>query len=279
VVNDFGIRAGREATKRRSRRRAGVGFRAMDEQCQVRAGAVRATRAPFWSGPVAGCVGCFVWEGRGVSFHDMRWLLCLIVFVPQVACAQAAATQPAAGPVRYSHEVREGPPRLHLHVVTVDLTDPAVSIVVRPGNADPDGAGPWQTTLRTVRSTAERERMVAAVNGDFFIPKDARQIMGRRVPYFDGNWAKTVGFATSDGKAWARPTQAGWAALAVSPGNRVTIGVDPMPVPRDATEVVGGSAVVVANGRAVPAVDAPAPRTAAGVDRAGTKLVLLVVDG
>jgi Phosphodiester glycosidase len=219
----------------------------------------------------------------------MRWSLLLVFCLPNLACAQtpgavAAATQPApfdklrAGGISYSHEVRKDPP-MHLHVVRVDLTDPAISVVVRPGGADPDGAGPWETVLATVRSVANRDNLAVAVNGDFFAPKDSHEILGRKVPYFDGNWAKVIGYAMSDQKVWATPINPAEPALVVTPGNKVAIVSRPAEIPKDATQIVGGSGLVVENGKVVGKSKDLAPRTAVGIDKEGKHLILLVVDG
>src|SRR5690242_11459992 len=103
----------------------------------------------------------------------MRWLLLLILCLPNWACAQTSRASPVAATqpvlvwrgISYSHEVRIDPP-MHLHVVRVDLTEPGISIVVRPAGADPDGAGPWETVLATVRSVANRDNLAVALNGD-----------------------------------------------------------------------------------------------------------------
>ena len=221
----------------------------------------------------------------------MRWLLLLVLSFPNWACAQtsrgaaaaaaaAAATQPVLvwKGISYTHEVRTDPP-MHLHVVRMDLTDPAVSVVVRPGGGDPDGAGPWETVLATVRSVANRDNLAVAVNGDFFEPKESRDILGRKVPYFDGNWARVIGYAMSDGKVWATPINRAESALIVSPGNRVAIVSGGAPIPKDATQIVGGSGLVVENGKVVGKSKDLAPRTAAGIDKEGKHLILLVVDG
>jgi hypothetical protein len=211
-------------------------------------------------------------------------MLLLGLCLPNLACAQApgavaAATQPVAvwKGISYSHEVRKDPP-MHLHVVRADLSDPAISVVVRPGGADPDGAGPWETVLATVRSVANRDNLAVAVNGDFFAPKDSHEILGRKVPYFDGNWAKVIGYAMSDGKVWATPINPAEPALVVSPG-KVVILSRPAEIPRDATQVVGGSGLVVESGKVVAKSKDLAPRTAAGIDKEGKHLILLVVDG
>src|SRR6266581_7977174 len=98
----------------------------------------------------ADCQVCERCATRGI-LSTMRWWLLVVSCLPNWACAQtpgavAAATQPVQlwRGISYSHEIRKDPP-MHLHVLRVDLTDPAVSVVVRPAGADPDGPGPWET--------------------------------------------------------------------------------------------------------------------------------------
>jgi hypothetical protein len=191
---------------------------------------------------------------------------------------QAPPPAAPANPITYEHETRTDPP-LHLHVVTIDLTNPAVSLVVRPADDDPDGGGPWQTKLARTSAVAARDDLEVAVNGDFFATKDAREFAGRKLPYVSGNWARVMGHAASDGVHWSKPEKGFRPALVVSPGNKITIAARAAELPKDAQQIVGGSQVIVANGKPFgPDADA-APRTAAGVDKAGKRLVLLVVDG
>jgi hypothetical protein len=197
------------------------------------------------------------------------WLI--LLFVNAVP-----ATQPVPSPIEYRHEVREEP-RLHLHVVTIDLTDPRVRLAVYPCGGDPDGAGgPWQMTLGTVRETARRQDLDVAVNGNFFAPRGAINVGGRRVPYFGGNWARAIGWLVSDGQVIASDPAA--ASLVVGADGRVRIGHFAR-LPADARHVVSGSQQLVTGGELTARGDVRAPRTAAGVSADGTKLVLLVVDG
>src|SRR5690348_12938792 len=125
---------------------------------------------------LCGMVVKFASPPRPAIVLRMRWLSLLVLLVPNLACAAAPTIEPARG-VTYRHGERRGTP-LRLHVVTVDLTDPSVSVVVRPAGADPDGVlGPWETTLMTVRAVANRDDLAVAVNGDFFSPKDSHEIM------------------------------------------------------------------------------------------------------
>lgn len=208
-------------------------------------------------------------------------LATLIPLLGSMACAQQAkqpattrpfpTSQPFRG-VTYRQEVRTDPP-LRLHIVTIDLTDPAIRLVVRPGGDDPDGEGPWNTVLRPVSSVASREGLDVAINGDFFSGKDRLPIVGS---YFEGNWAKPVGMAMSDGKVWCKGATR--PALVVDAAGKVTIGA-PAPLVAKARQIVAGNAMVLTKGKVVGVADAPAPRTGAGIDATGGRLVLLVIDG
>lgn len=213
-----------------------------------------------------------------------RFLLLFVVLAPSLgslACAQPATqaatarafptTQPFPG-ITYRHDVRENP-RLHMHIVTVDLSHPDVKLVVRPGGDDPDDAGTWQTILKPTSAIAAREKLDIAVNGDFFSAKDRLPLVGA---YFEGNWARVSGMAMSDGRLWA--AKGGRSALAVDAAGRVTIG--PLAAaPPNAKQIVGGGSMVLVQGKVTIGPDAPAPRTGVGIDPAGRRLVLLVVDG
>jgi hypothetical protein len=180
-----------------------------------------------------------------------------------------------ANPIRQWDETRENPP-LRLHFARIDLTDPSVVVRVCPSGADPDGKGPWQTTLDTVRNVAQREGLALAVNGNLFFTRDAMVVLGRHVPYTMGNWAQVHGWAMSDGRVWS--SSRADATLLVTADRRAHIGRFER-LPPDARQAVSGSALLVAGGRQVGFNGDRAPRTAVGVNREGTRLVLLVVDG
>ena len=192
-----------------------------------------------------------------------------------------ATTRPASAPslpwpIAYRHEVREDP-RLHLHVVTIDLTDPRVRVTAFGSGPDPDGQqGPWQMTLDTVRNVAARHGLDAAVNANFFAARGAITVGGRRVPYYGGNWARAVGWLVCDGMPIS--SERGDASLIIRANGRGEIGQYAQ-LPPDARHVVSGSQQILRNGRVTARGDIRAPRTAAGLNADATKLVLLVVDG
>jgi hypothetical protein len=192
-----------------------------------------------------------------------------------VATAAPPSTGPAASPIVEWDQTRLNPP-LRLHYVRVDLTDPSVSVGVFPCGNDPDGPGPWQTTLATVRTVAQREHLDVAVNGNLFSTRSTISLLGRTTPYFPGNWANAVGWAMSDGRLWsAQPAEA---SLIVDSSGRIHVGHFER-IPDNARQIVSGSTLLVAAGRNIAPRSDITPRTAAGVDRDGRFLMLLVVDG
>jgi uncharacterized protein YigE (DUF2233 family) len=192
-----------------------------------------------------------------------------------ILAAPGAAPTSQPSPVQYHEEVRANPP-LHLHLLTVDLTDPRVSVRVVRGGEDPDAGGPWQTKLDTVRNIANREHLEAAVNGHFFGSKEAVDILGKKDPYFTGNWAVAVGWAMSDGVLWSK--QPAGATMVVDAKGGVSIGRFGK-LPADARQAVSSGELLLVHGRNVAGTNDLAPRTAIGIDRSGRKLIMLVVDG
>lgn len=184
------------------------------------------------------------------------------------------ATRPAAG-IEYRHEVRDNPP-LQLHIVRIDLADPTIHLRLVGGGEDPDGDGPWNVTLQTVRKVAQRENFDLAVNAGFFQIMQKEESAGQRPMYFAGTWAKTTGWAMSDGRLWSFKPNA--ASLVIDQNGQAAIGRISR-LPAGARQIISGSHQLVTFGRNTAVAKGTAPRTAAGIDAKGKTLTLLVVDG
>src|SRR5580765_3318054 len=91
-------------------------------------------------------------------YRTILWVICIALLLS--ARPPAEAGSPTTAPVQYHEEARVNP-SMHLHVVTVDLTDPRVVLRVVRADDDPDGDGPWQTRLATVRKIAEKTNLLA----------------------------------------------------------------------------------------------------------------------
>jgi exopolysaccharide biosynthesis protein len=216
--------------------------------------------------------------------HRIWAALIAMLLIAPAGVAEVSTTRPMPG-VTFERNVQADPP-LRFYVVIVDLTDPRIHLKVSRGGSDPHLTAPWETTLLPVSRMAQRDGLSVAVNGNFFAPKDALEILGRRVPYFVGNWARACGWAMSDGRLFSpSPLARGWPSLVVNDRGQVRIGRFAQ-LPADARQVVSGMWQIVTDGRITADPDSrltsagrPAPHTAAGIDRQGRTLILLVVDG
>jgi hypothetical protein len=213
--------------------------------------------------------------------------LCACVFSIVATVAHARefpATRPYR-PVVYQYVEQTDPPQ-RIHVVAIDLTNPDVKVRVTRAGEDPDGEGPWTTTLQRPTTIAEREGFEVTVNGDFFaLPskQDAEGSEAQKV--FRAKLASTVsGPAMTDGKTWALPKEKdGRPALVIDGKNGATIAKIHEP-PQDAEQVIAGSDIIVREGKDVARTgkgfpDGPHPRTAVGIADGGKRLLLVVADG
>lgn len=168
-------------------------------------------------------------------------------------------------------------PPTRLYVAEIDLTDPKIHLRVSPGGPDPDGLGEWQTTLLPPTRIAEREGFDLVVNGDFFRVAGPTNLPATN-RYRAGVWSAVVGPAESSGSTWSTsPSER--PCLVVQKSGKVVIRSLSSPGTND-QEVISGNLMLVQNGEIVPHENtARHPRTAVGLDAAGQKLTLLIVDG
>jgi exopolysaccharide biosynthesis protein len=204
---------------------------------------------------------------------------CVVLLGANIFPARAefsVTNQPYPGILWYS-ETRTDPPT-RLWVAEMDLKNPALRVRVAPGGSAPADAGKWQTTLMPPTAIAARENFDLVVNGDFFEAANVKDAEGKSSGYQAGQWASVVGSAETDGKVWAA-SKTPRPCLVVHTNQTVTIDLLTTPLPDD-WEVIGGNTLLVKDGVDVaPPVTTRHPRTVAGLDATGTKLVLLVVDG
>jgi len=204
-------------------------------------------------------------------------MLGLLVLVAESVRAEVSATIESIPGVSIVSETRTNPPT-RIFVAVVDLTSPRIRLRVAPGGPDPDGPGPWQTTLMRPTRIAGREGMALVVNGDFFRARNVKDAEGTNSAFRAEIWSTVSGPAVSAGRVWSsgaseRP------CLVVDKMNRVAIRTLKRPE-ADLLEVVAGNTLLVHSGVAVTHTNKLRhPRTAVGLDKKSEHLVLLVVDG
>jgi len=199
------------------------------------------------------------------------------------ARGEALTISPASWPIYYQHIVRTNP-NFSIHIAQVDMTDPRVAVRVARGGPDPDGEGPWSTTLLPTSEIARRENFDLAINGDFFVIPSADEAGGIPPRYTRTTAARPRGWAVTDGQLWQH-ADSPRPYLAISSSNTAQL-VESGPAgaaPPSAVQVMGGGQIIVRAGRAVAFHNAFAtsrhPRTVVGLDRTSTRLTFFVVDG
>ena len=213
----------------------------------------------------------------------MRIVIRCCLFFCISVCAGAPIDN-APLPVRYQHIVRHDP-NYSIYIVRVDLADPRVAIHIARGGPDPDGDGPWLTTLLPTSEIAEREHYDVAINGDFFEAQATKDIEGRNTGYVRGKPAAPVGTAMTDGVLWHRSqTTRPYLEITCSNIAKIAEGGPADPIEASAREIVGGSQIIVRGGQPISFAgskfaETRHPRTAVGIDASGRQLILLVVDG
>ena len=167
-------------------------------------------------------------------------------------------------------------------VARVDLTDPNVDVRVARGGADPDGDGPYQTTLQPLSLVAAREGFELAINGDFFVARETQDAEGAQSGFVADKWASVVGPAATDGLAWADAAKAR-PVLEIDAAKNARISTL-KDAPANARQVIAGSDLLLRNGEYVldnqtKFARSRHPRTAVGLSDKGKTLILVVVDG
>ncbi|HSY18403.1 MAG TPA: phosphodiester glycosidase family protein [Candidatus Acidoferrales bacterium] len=209
-------------------------------------------------------------------FSNSLFVFAVLAFVSR-AGAEVTATNEVLPGVRIYSETRTNPPT-HLFVAEVDLKNPKLHLRVSRGGPDPDGPGIWQTTLLQPTKIAGREKFDFVMNGDFFIAKGVNDGEGTNAAFRAEQWARVEGPAMTDGETWSIATNAR-PALVVHKDHSVTIETMKQPA-KDDWEVIAGNVILVKDGAVVPHKSAARhPRTLAGLDATGNKLILMLVDG
>jgi len=156
-----------------------------------------------------------------------------------------------------------------IHVVTIDLRDPGIRLLVTPG----DPKAERSLKARTTSKFLDEFGVQLAINGGGFTPWYSHNLLDY-YPH-SGNPVEPIGFAASQGTVYSEKSE-DQPVLYISRTNQVRFGL-----PTGKTyNAISGNAMIVQDGRVVPDLEGKTdPRTAIGVDKRGRNLVLVVVDG
>jgi hypothetical protein len=176
--------------------------------------------------------------------------------------------------MRYKRLVHQDPRPLIIHLVTVRLDTPGVSLFVTP----PESAGEHPLRGQTTSAFLQRHHLQVAINGSFFYPWHAHSPFDY-YPHV-GDPVSVHGLAISNGKVYS-PAEPEHHTLFFTRDGRAMIGTEC----DGAVQAISGSDLLVRDGAI--ALDAQTaafqrthePRTAVALSKDARQLLLFVIDG
>ena len=172
--------------------------------------------------------------------------------------------------ITYERIVRQEPRLMVIHVVTIDLKADGIKTLVTPG--DPDSSRPLKA--ETTSEFLSSHELQLAINGDAFTPWYDLGPLGYTPK--EGESVKPLGFAASRGTVYAQDSDE-QPTLYIYQSNKASINA----LEGKIFNAISGYELLVWNGDAVDGLDKSDvdPRTAVGLNRAGSRLIIIIVDG
>ncbi|MEX2161476.1 MAG: phosphodiester glycosidase family protein [Anaerolineales bacterium] len=209
--------------------------------------------------------------------------LCVVVMLSSLACDLSGLTLGVASPnrpeseqrklfqgVTYKRIVTEDPRPLVIHVVIVDLKADGIKSLVSQG--DPDQGRPLSAQRTT--EFLDENNLQLAINGDAFTPWDDRGPLGYSPQ--TGERVAPLGFAASRGTVYHQDTDE-QPTLYIYQNNKASMNA----LTGKVYNAISGYKLLVWNGKIVDGLNSRDldPRTAIGLNKAGNKLIIVIVDG
>ena len=181
--------------------------------------------------------------------------------------------------ITYEREIAEQPWPQVIHIVTIDLDEAGVEVLVSPGTAAAVEGEPaeFETIALTTSDFLVQNDLELAVNANFFAP------FSETTPWNfypgPGDDTRVLGTAISNGEAYSLPESA-WPALCFGPDKRAQIAPEGT-CPDGTQQAIAGKQQLVWGGAPVPIEekDTPYARVMVAVNAQGDRLWLVIVDG
>ena len=171
--------------------------------------------------------------------------------------------------VTYERVVRNDPRPMVIHVVTANLAEEGLDLLVTPGKTGAE----LPLKARTTSQFLSEFDLQVAVNGDGFEPWYDHSIL-RYYPH-SGDPVDVIGFAASGGRVYSEDTDRE-PTLYISKNNRLSLH---NPIGR-MDQALSGNQLLIDKGEIEPREGGDIqPRTAVGIGRNDRRLILVVVDG
>jgi hypothetical protein len=176
--------------------------------------------------------------------------------------------------IDYQRYSRRTPRPLMFHVVTIDLTAPGIGFLATPAGLDPGGK---ETVADTVPGFLQKQGVQVAINASFFYPMHVHSPFDYAPRVGEG--VNIVGLTISNGDRYSA-VEPDWAALCIVTPQEITISAEG-DCPPETTQALAGDRYFLKNAQMVPGTDNDKffPRTVVALNKAHTKMWLVIVDG
>jgi exopolysaccharide biosynthesis protein len=193
--------------------------------------------------------------------------------------ARTPMQQSLGNGIQYKRVIWQEPRPNVLHVATIDLTQPNLGVLVSPGSPSED------KTVINAMTTSEflkKHNLQLAVNASFFykFQEDAPWAYYPK----SGNRVNVVGEAISNGQIYSKADpKSDWAMVCFDRQNHVQI-IPKNSCPTGTQQAVSGNEMLMMDGQPMDQSkamdrDKPYSRVVFAQNKAGTKLLIVVVDG
>ena len=198
-----------------------------------------------------------------------------VLWMAGMGLALAVVTARGGG-LEYRTEMRTTPRPLQIHVLQVDLADKTQDLAVAVGD-DPDAGGPAEAQLVQPWKLAAQAHLVAAVNANAWGNLSAAPGTEAPEQFTAGVPCDVLGWVVSEGAMRSPVDESVW-SFWLDPNGQGHIASVKESLP--ARMAIAGFSGLLREGKVLPKAGGPLhPRTALGLDAAGRRLTLVVVDG
>ncbi|MBD2776905.1 phosphodiester glycosidase family protein [Iningainema tapete] len=178
----------------------------------------------------------------------------------------------------YRRDARSTPRPMMIHIVTIDLTSPGVKVFVTPSTSNQSNSG---TIARTTSEFIQEFKLQLAINASYFFP------FSEKTPWdyypHSGDYSTPIGESISNSHRYTKEPKK-WPVLCISASNIAQI-LDSGRCPEGTVQGITSNKILLSGGK--PQVEKsqsqqdkkPYSRVAAAINRQGTILWLIAVDG
>ena len=220
-----------------------------------------------------------VWLGGSLGIAGLMIPLLLYSMAQWLRPFRTPAAERLFAGITYEREIAEQPWPQVIHIVTVDLDQAGVEVLVSPGTAAAvEGElAEFETIALTTSDFLVQNTLDLAINANFFAP------FSETTPWNfypgRGDDTRVLGTAISNGVAYSLP-ESERPALCFGTDNRAQIAPEGT-CPSDTQQAIAGKQQLVSAGTPVPIQekDTPYARVMAAVNARGDRLWLVIVDG